>query len=182
MSSNELLKFRNKVFNCIKSLIKYNDIGFIFDNIDSIVYLHIPFKNKHVSEEQFQKNREIAFKTLETAKVSYEDFMKELELRERVFKKVREINPEFCMNMKAKISNEEYDTYKRLLEKSIKSITRLFNSIYSENSIDYEELILKKQDKISDIIDSADSSQLSQIEDTFVLNELNSIDYSQIDE
>ena len=99
----------SEISNVIKGLIKHYDLGYVLDNIESIILLPIPYKNPKMTKEQFEDNRELSFQTNANAQSEYDNFLQEYELRKSTFQYIREIYPNFCDNMKKRFSNEEYE-------------------------------------------------------------------------
>ena len=89
--------------------------------------------------------------------------------RKELFSNISEVYPEFGQNMKSKISGEDYElyhTYKRNLK-----------SLFTHD-VDYKplepssETLKHAQDKLSEVIDSSGFSKACEIEDRFMLSEL----------
>lgn len=179
---NTLRNLRNEISVATKKLIRYYDIGFIFNNLESLLILHIPCKKTSESEEEYVRNKEIALKALSTAQKTSKNVLQELKLRTETFEQIRKKNPDFCENMHDKVSNDDYREYISLVKQFSQKISSLLlYSVPPQIHEDYLEVLLQNKDKVSEIIDSKESSRISYIEDTFVLSELDSINYSIFD-
>ncbi len=90
-------------------------------------------------------------------------------LRKELFSNISEVYPEFGQNMESKISGEDYELY-HTYKMHLKS---LFT-----HDIDYKPLELSSetlkhsQDRLSEVIDSSSFSKACEIEDKFMLSEL----------
>lgn len=173
--------FKQEILDVIKQLTKYYDLGFVLNNIESLICLNFPYKNAHQSDESYFKNKEISLKLLEKAEKSYEGFVAELNLRKEVFNCVRQSKPDFCQDIKTKLSPDDYEQYLKLLKNCSKDISNFISS-FKDRSNDYQELLLTKKDSASDIIDTEYNSRLTYMQDSFVLSELDSVDNLQFDE
>ena len=188
---NNLLTLRNGISVATHKLLKHYDIGFIFDNLDSLILLDIPFREARHSTEQYQHNHKIAMAIFKKANDAYEKLLEELQSREQLFAQIRKTNPNFCSSMQGKVEEEEYEEYVSLLRNLNYSIRSLISAFPRKNPQDfsyshdynnnYDDLKLQKEDAVSSIIDSKDSSRMSFLEDSFVLSELNDLNLSTLD-
>lgn len=93
----------------------------------------------------------------------------QLYLRKELFSTISEVYPEFGQNMKSKISGGDYELY-HTCKMRLKSVL--------SPEIEYKPLELafetlkQAQDKLSEVIDSSNFSKACEIEDRFMLSEL----------
>lgn len=174
------LEFKNKFLKCIKKLALNHDISFVLNNLEDIIVLPIPFRGHGISVSEHKLNKKLAIDSLESAENNYTKFEEELELRTSTFSQIREIYPGFCITMKGKISEQDYEDYLSFMRKCTDSVFSIMSMSLSEMTKEkYAEHILEKKDLVSSVIDSETSCRLSKIQDEFVLNELNNIDCSR---
>lgn len=182
MYSNNPTTFRTNILNSIKQLLRYYDLGYILNNLESIIILPNPIKYSKQSKEEYAKNRCIYNQAYSEAEKTSIDFETELMQRENIFKYLRTIEPDFCLNMNKKVSLEEHDNYLNYLRNLTKDISKLSVSLKDRNENDYSELLLSKKDFLSKIIDSPDNTEMANIEDKFVLSELDKLDLKKVTE
>lgn len=165
-----------EIVNIIRKLSKYYDIGFIFNNLESIIKLPIPFKTSKISFEQYKENKLIAKNSHKLSDKVHSKFNDELTLREETFNSIREKYPNFCKNIQDTLSKKEYNEYIELLKISLKNISEII--VHKKNDLNTacQEILLTKKDQISNIVDSYNATKLSYIEDNFVFSELENID------
>ena len=171
---------KNKTSICIRELLKYNDLGFILNNLESAILLSKPTKDVDMSDNQYKHNRKMSLGSLKCCFETYEVLSDELNLRKTTFDAIREVFPDFCTNIKDTVTSKEYNEYLILL----KRVSRILSKITLEknsNTSNTEQELLDKQDMVSRIIDSETTSRLSNIEDTFVLSQLLNLDTSKLD-
>lgn len=119
---------RSRTISTIKKLIRFNDIGFVFNNLENLVIMPIPYKEENGDNESYKINKQYALKALPIAEQTIKKLTDELFLRSTTFEYIRETNPEFCTNMESKISETEYLEYKALLQECIEALTALIYS------------------------------------------------------
>lgn len=171
---------KNKTSICVRNLLKYNDLGFILNNLDSVILLSVPCKSVDMSDAEYKYNKNLSLQSLKSCFETYEILSDELNLRKTTFDNIREVFPSFCTNIKETITDKEYEEYLILL----KRVSRILSKITlekTENTSNTEEDLFSKQDLVSRVIDSEIASRLSNIEDTFVLSQLEDLDLSQLD-
>lgn len=166
--------FQNYLSQCIKKLIIYYDTGFILNNLESIIFFPVPYKTRLMTMEQYENNKIIALSTIQKAYEAYKKFLHELSFRKKTFKQLRNYNPNFAKEIQDNLSKEDYNTYLKLLKSCSKDISSLV-FIMSDRSNDYSDLLLRKKDAVSLIIDSEYAARLTNMEDTFILQEIYSI-------
>lgn len=176
------LEFKNKFLKCIKKLVLNHDISFVLNNLEDIIILPIPFRGHGISVSEHNLNRKLATDSLKHAENNFIKFEKELELRTSTFSQIRKLYPEFCITMKGKVSDKDYEDYFSFMRNCTDSVFSIMSMSLSEMAKEkYEEHLLEKKDLVSSVIDSEVSCRLSKIQDEFVLNELNNIDCSRFD-
>ena len=172
--------FKNYLSQCIKKLIIYYDTGFILNNLESIIFLSIPYKTKSMTMEQYESNKKIALSTIEESQTAYKKFLQELEFRKETFSQIRNYKPNFANRIQDSLSKEDYQIYLDLIKSCSKDISSLVRTM-DDRSNDYSDLLLIKKDIISSIIDSENASKLTNMEDTFILKELESLEDLSLD-
>ena len=172
--------FQNYLSQCIKKLIIYYDTGFILNNLESIIFLPIPYKTKSMTMEQYESNKKIALSTIKESQTAYKKFLQELDFRKKTFKQIRNYKPNFANRIQDNLSKEDYQIYLALLKSCSKDISSLVRTM-DDRSNDYSDLLLIKKDIISSIIDSEHASKLTNMEDTFILKELESLEDLSLD-
>lgn len=172
---------RMEISNKVKGLIRYYDLGYVLNHIESLITLPPPIKNKKMTSKQFDINRQISFQTEFESKIEFDNFSNEYDLRKNIFENIRAEYPVFCQSMKNSVSDEEYQEYLSLLKECNKKINKLMISFTDRTNDNYYELLLEKKDLISNIIDTEDMSRLTYLQDNFVLTELSTIDSSKFE-
>lgn len=172
--------FKNYLSQCIKKLIIYYDTGFILNNLESIIFLPIPYKTKSMTMEQYESNKKIALSTIQESQIAYKKFLQEFNFRKQTFKQIRNYKPNFANRIQDNLSKEDYQIYLSLLKSCSKDISSLVRTM-DDRSNDYSDLLLIKKDIISSIIDSEHASKLTNMEDTFILKELESLEDLSLD-
>ncbi len=166
--------FQNYLSQCIRKLIIYYDIGFVFDNLESIISLPIPYKTRSMTMEQYESNKKIALSTIKKSQTAYKKFLQELDFRKETFNQIRNYKPNFANRIQDSLSKEDYQIYLNLIKSCSKDISSLVHTM-NDRSNDYSDLLLIKKDAISSIIDSEHAYRLTNMEDTFILKELQNL-------
>lgn len=179
MRERALFKSSADVSKVIKDLIKYYDLGYVLDNLESIIMLPIPYKNPGVSKQEYFENKQISMDIFSKIESVLEAFKSELDLRKSTFDEIKRQCPNFCSDMNRKIDSQTYQEYLELLKSCSKSIDELIKN-FKDRKDRYQELLLDKKDDVSRIIDTEINSRLSYIQDNFVLQELDTIDFSKM--
>ena len=176
------LEFKNEFLRCIKKLALNHDISFVLNNLEDIIILPIPFREARIPLAEHNLSKKLATDSLEHAESNYKKFEEELELRESTFSQIRELYPGFCITMKGKVSDKDYEDYLSFMKKCTNSVFSIMSMSLSEMTKEkYAEHLLEKKDLVSSVVDSETSCRLSKIQDEFVLNELNNLDCSRFD-
>lgn len=180
MENNRLANFKNEVHRNIIGLIKTYDIGFVLDNLESVIILPAAVKIAYTSEDIYVSNKKIMQDTLLLARSTNESFGRELTDRNQLFSCIRQTNPRFATDISRSMSNEEYETYVAMLKHCVKKINDLIFKIDNYHCDDYSEMLLTQKDLVSDIVDTEAATKISILEDEFILKELDSLDYANI--
>lgn len=175
MENLTLPTLRNKISMCVKNLMRYNDLGFILNNIDSAILLPMPIKTTRMTQLEYSSKKDFSTLIYDQCKNTLSLFLEEVELRKNTFENIRKKYPNFCTDIQTTITPEEYENYINLLRKVKQTLSYIHKEVNSDN-IDLNELLLFRKDNVSSLIDSDISIRLSNIEDIFVLKELKKID------
>lgn len=181
MNTDNPSVIRTNISNIIKKLLRYYDLGYILNNLESLIVLPVPFKNIGETMEEYNKNKSIYNQTSLEAEKTFLDFENELKQREAIFKYLRTIDPDFGLNMNKKISPEEHNRYLQHLRNLTREISKL-SFFFKEREKNYTELLLSKKDVLSNIIDSPDNTEMANIEDRFVLSELEKLNLKKLND
>lgn len=119
---------KSRTISTIKKLIRFNDIGFVFDNLENLVIMPIPYKEENVDNKNYKINKKYALEALTIAEQTIKKLTDELFLRSTTFEYIRATNPDFCTNMESKISETEYLKYKALLQECIEVLVAIIYS------------------------------------------------------
>ena len=125
---NNIELVKSKILATVKKLIKYNDIGFVFNRLEDLVITPIPFRKGNENTEEYENNKQYAVESISIAERTLDELSDELSKRTSTFEAIRETNPDFCLNMQSKISEDEYLDYKFLLKECINSLSSLIIS------------------------------------------------------
>ncbi len=156
-----------------KLLLHLYDMAFVASNADNGFVITPPVKvaitGKHHEEyeNQYEKNLESSAHNFERNIKLSRKLDRRVQAREFLFGKITSVCPDFCKNMESKVSPEDYALYKKN-KTALKSVI----TIDSESYTSFDEALLAHQDKLSAIIDSEEFSKACNIEDTFVISEL----------
>lgn len=170
IKSNILLKQNNLIF-------QYHDMTFVAAHSDYSFVLPAPYKsytgqkNAEEREERYQEDKlftNIIFKKNITTSKKLDAKEKS---RSELFAEIRKIYPSFGLNIKEKISNEDYELLNSV-RKAFRHVFTLDNQGYN-SEISQKERLLALQDKLSEVIDSESFSKACNIEDKFMINEIN---------
>lgn len=151
------------------------DMAYIASTADNSLYLAPPYKVSHFGNSIKKYNDKFE----EDVKTVAENFQKNIQIskkldvhtnsRKILFEKIREIYPDFCLDIDKKISPEDLQIYTFNKHKFKKTLNT--SNVYFEN-ISSKDLLLQYQDNIAQIIDTQTFSKACEIEDKFVLSEL----------
>lgn len=154
---------------------KYLDMAFVAANISDSIVLARPLKTWNSAQNVEEINKKYEEDTIFTQS----HFKKNISLshkldarinsRETLFKNIREIYPDFGTDIEEKISKEDFEIYK----KGKNSFKHLFTVHPEYNSnISQKEALLLKEDKFSEIIDTPLFSKACEIQDYFLMSEI----------
>lgn len=154
---------------------RFLDMGFLVATSDSAIVLHSPIINYNIKKasvdrhEEYEENRKTYEENLKrNIKLSKKMDKRALQF-ENMFFMIKKVYPSFCEEMEKKIPEKDYNLYLEQKKKLRKIITKRNNS--SDKKLSDE--LLEYKDSISEIIDLPDFSKACEIEDSFVVSELN---------
>lgn len=152
------------------------DMAYVAATADYAFYIPHPYKVHHYGKDaqKFQEKyaADLAFfdeylkKTIKVSKKLDTHSKSRLELVDEI----KKVYPDFCMHMDEKISPEDYAFYRQNKVKLKKAVSA--KNPYSDE-ISLEDQLLEYQDNLAQTIDTIDFSRACEIEDRFVLSELN---------
>lgn len=155
-------------------LNEYYDMGFIASIADDLFVLSSPVKcllnhTKKFADEKYEADLQTVRKSFEKNVKASRKLDKKVSYRKLLFDSIKKVYPDFCDNMEEKVGAEKYSLYHRE-----KSYLRKIISTISSSSIDEfsSEILLKYQDRLSDLIDTPQFSEACSIEDQFVISEI----------
>lgn len=152
------------------------DMAYVAATADNSFYLPHPYivhhsgKYSQMYEERYNKNIEFTNnyfqKNIETSR--------KLDIHSKprmtLIDNIRNVYPDFFHNMDKKISQDDYVLYRKN-KTELRKCLSCSSVSYSEGKLS-EEVLLSYKDNLAKLIDSLDFSRACQIEDTFVLSEL----------
>lgn len=152
------------------------DMAYVAATADDSFYLPHPYivhhsgKNAQMYEEIYNKNLEFTNeyfqKNIETSR--------KLDMHSKprfsLLDDIRTVYPDFFHSMDKKISQDDYVLYRKN-KTELRKCLSCSSVSYSEEKLS-EEVLLSYKDNLAKLIDSLDFSRACQIEDTFVLSEL----------
>lgn len=156
-----------------KLLLHLYDMAFVASNADAGFVITPPIKSvvlgkKHDEyEHQYQKNLESSAHNFEKNIKLSRKLDRKVNAREFLFNQISSVYPDFCRNIESKISPEDYTLYRKN-----KNALRAAITIRPESYTDFDEILFEHQDKLSTVIDSEEFAKACNIEDTFVISEL----------
>lgn len=156
-------------------LLSMHDMAFVASLADSSIVLTPPVKFSNYgkyteeAEKRYQEDRVFTAENfMQNVKANHK-LESRYNIRNQLFEKIKEVYPEFGHNMQDKISPEDYALYSKNLKKFKKSISI---SLISANNMSSSEALLQEKDKISEVIDSIDFTRACEVEDNFMISEL----------
>lgn len=156
-------------------LFRYFDMAYVASIADDSFVLGAPIKvfvpRKNLEEANLKYENDLKF-TREHFKKNLRierKLNRHVALRSVLFDNIREVYPDFGLNMDSKISSKDFSTYK-----SNKSAFRraLSQTLTYSDSISQSESLLKAQDTLSEVVDNISFSKACDIEDKFFISEI----------
>ena len=121
------------------------------------------------AEKRYQENRLFTVNNFEKNITAYNKLSSRYTSRYELFSKIREVYPEFGQNMNKKISSDDFQLYSQVL-RNFKKVT---SSIMEyTDTLPASDVLLNQQDKIAEVVDSIDFTRACEIEDKFMISEL----------
>lgn len=153
---------------------EYYDKSFVFNHLEDLILLPIPFKTSNLSHEEFDKRWKESNAVLSHVQKTLKKFQNELAFRSKLFLEIRKSYPQFCTSFKSALSEEDYQKYLSILKQTKLDVMSILSSRRLTTG-SYEQELLARKDVVSSIIDCESTNRLSFLEDKFVLDELNRI-------
>jgi hypothetical protein len=157
--------------NQSKLLQYFFDMGTVASTADDGFVVPAPIKvlsyGKN-AEEKYQADKKIATETLRNNVKMCRKLDKKVEYKVFLFDEIRTIYPDFAQNMDKKVSPADYSLY-------IKNKKLLKNALFYGNQpdkISVANALLSYKDKLSSVIDTEEFSDACNIEDRFIISEL----------
>lgn len=178
--------YSNPLYHTIRSNIitkqsylinHFHDMTFVASCADYAFVLAAPFKTYTSSKKAEEREKNFQEDKAFTANLFKKNILisKSLDAKEKsrreFFEAVRIVYPSFGMDIEKKISPKDYEL--------LHSVRKKFKQIFSTGASSYDtnirqnEKLLFLQDKLSEIIDSESFAKACNIEDTFMINEIN---------
>jgi hypothetical protein len=160
---------RNLSADQSKLLQYYFDMGLVASTADDAFVVIPPIRlyTRKESEEQVQANIKNASENFKTNIKTSKKLDKKVDCKFFLFEQIRTIYPDFGKNMDKKVSPSEYSLYtknKKLLKNA------LFYDSQSNNTV--ANTLLSYKDRLSHVIDTEEFSDACNIEDKFVISEI----------
>lgn len=155
----------------------YYDKGFVLNHLEDFILLPGRVKEAYRREDpMYEHDYNLEHAVFHHAVQTFETAEKELELRKTVFNAIRTKFPNFCSSIQSSLTEEQYQEYLKLQKKILECFSQI-QSLENLREYDksYDEDLLERKDSISSLIDSESTSRLSALEDTYLLEQLNSI-------
>lgn len=156
-------------------LLYYHDLAYVASTINDSIVVGAPVKHVHTGKAAEEYNR-IYDQNTEFARSNFRKNIKlskkldyHLYTRSQLFNNLREIYPDFGQNMKDKISPEDYELYHSNMAKLKKT---LLLDVHDEPFKVLSESLAQAQSKISEVTSTFDFSRACEIEDRFIISEI----------
>lgn len=186
---NDILQEKENIYenpNCLniranilkkhfQMLIEFYDMGFVASIADNLFVLSSPVKNlsgynKKTASEKYEADLETMQTNFEKNIKASKKLDKKVSYRQSIFDSIRKVYPDFCKNMEEKVNPEQYSLY----HKERNSLRILISrSTYSSHNDDYfSNILINYKDNLSALIDTPQFSEACNIEDQFVIAEI----------
>lgn len=138
-----------------------------------IKFAHINRNSKRLEEsnEKYHNDMEFTNRQFRKNLKACQKLHDRTESRDVLFEMIRKIYPDFALNYDKKISPEDLEVYLNN-KKNLKRYIGVHKEIVYSEKASSEELLSNYCDSISSLIDTKEFSKACQIEDTFMLHEL----------
>ena len=156
-------------------LLSMHDMAFVASLADTSIVLPAPIKyaklgmHTDISEKRYQENRLFTVNNFEKNITAYNKLSSRYTSRYELFSKIREVYPEFGQNMNKKISSDDFQLYSQVL-RNFKKVTS--STMEYTDTLPASDVLLNQQDKIAEVVDSIDFTRACEIEDKFMISEL----------
>lgn len=156
-------------------LLHYHDLAYVASTASDSIVIAAPVKQVHTGKKAEEYNKIFD----ENAEFVKSNFSKNIKLSKKIdyhlytrcqlFNNLREIYPDFGQNMKDKISPEDYELYHSNMAKLKQA---LLTDVHDEPFKLVSESLAKAQSKIAEITETFDFSRACEIEDRFIIAEI----------
>lgn len=158
-----------------RMLIDFYDMGFIASIAENLFVLPAPVKNlyghnRKYAAEKFESDQKTSKVNLEKNIRASKKLDKKVSYRETIFESISKVYPDFCKNMESKIGKEKYSLYHSTRNALRTQFSR--DPRFSETDPLFSDILLTFKDNLSALIDSPKFSEACNIEDQFVISEL----------
>lgn len=172
---NSITNIKSNIAMLQSHLLSMHDMAFVASLSDNSIVLPAPIKyakpglHADIAEKRYQEDRVFTAENFAKNVKANNKLSSRYETRSQLFTKIREVYPEFCKNMDKKVSPEDYQLYLHVL-KEFKKVT--LNTLEYTDTMSASEALLNRKDKIAEVIDSIDFTKACEIEDNFMISEL----------
>lgn len=150
-------------------LLQMHDMAFVASLADSSIILPAPIKFMRVREQKILEDKAFTARQFKENLKAAHKLNSRYNTKNKLFEQIRNLYPDFATNMNTKISNNDYQIYRSTFKKFMQSLSN--DLIYNGNTSS-SELLLQKQDSISEVVDSIEFTKACEIEDKFIISEL----------
>ncbi len=172
---HSITEIRSNISKFQNSLLSMHDMAFVASLADNSIVLSAPIKypklgsHADIAEKHYQENRLFAAENFAKNITAHNKLSAKYNSRSELFSRIREVYPEFGQNMNIKISSEDFELYSQVFKKFKKVIST--DTDYTD-TVSAQDILLNQQDKIAEVVDSIDFTKACEIEDTFMISEL----------
>lgn len=172
---SEALNLKDEYLETKLKILGYQDTESVKKSLDSSAGYHVLGKIGYDLEHfinPVKKSLEIDEESqaeIEACKKETEDEKMFIENQEDFLNRVRSIYEDFGLNMKEKISAEDWELYSRTVQNTANLLIDL-TKVPEESDL-AQKSRLEQEDVVSELIDSQDFAKACQIEDSFMIEE-----------
>lgn len=155
-----------------KQLENYKNLGFIsnIENIDGSTNYLFNFP-ENVTKSDFES-------IIKSSRKELEDNQSFLEVQDDMLYRTRNLDEDFCLDMKKKVSKEDWLLYSKICRKTAELYLGLNADLVSPDNLDGIDNLTTLQgeeldERISQLIDLREFSEACSVEDRFVISESN---------